>query len=108
VTDGQTDGQTDRIAIASIALVMRALRGAVKMQFSAHMEENALSVHPASRVHTDSRCGCEERRVWCCDPRFPGPHIRAGGVSAVFRRTPETVILNNADDMDNADERRQQ
>ena len=48
MTDGQTDGQTDRIAIASIALVMRALRGAVKMQFSAHMEENALSVHPAS------------------------------------------------------------
>ena len=30
-TDGQTDGQTDGIAIASIALAMRALRRAVKI-----------------------------------------------------------------------------
>ena len=30
VADGQTDGQTDGIAIASTALAMRALRRAVK------------------------------------------------------------------------------
>ena len=33
VTDGRTEGQTDRIAIASTALAMRALRRAVKMNF---------------------------------------------------------------------------
>jgi len=31
VTDGRTGGQTDRIAIASTSLAMRALRRAVKM-----------------------------------------------------------------------------
>jgi len=30
VTDGRTDGQTDRIAVASTALAMRSLRRAVK------------------------------------------------------------------------------
>jgi len=33
VTDGQADGQTDAIAIASTALAMRALRRAVKSRF---------------------------------------------------------------------------
>ena len=33
VTDGQTDGQEDGIAIASTALAMRALRRAVKIAY---------------------------------------------------------------------------
>jgi len=35
VTDGQTDGQTVEIAVASTALAMRALRRAVKMEYIA-------------------------------------------------------------------------
>ena len=31
-----------------------------------------MSIHPVSRVHTDSRCGSEEQLVWCCGPIY-GP-----------------------------------
>ena len=46
-TDGQRDGQTDRIAVASTALAMRALRRAVKMNLS--------TVKWAQRDKTQSR-----------------------------------------------------
>jgi len=38
VTDGQTDRQTDGIAVASTALAMRALRRAVKMNGKSHRQ----------------------------------------------------------------------
>ena len=50
VTDRQTDGQTDGIAVASTSLAMRALRRAVKMMCAKTAVECLHMLHMCKRV----------------------------------------------------------
>ena len=56
VTDGQTDGRTDRIAVASTALAMRALRRAVKMRVVLHQAWSELYCWDMLLSQANVRC----------------------------------------------------
>jgi len=63
VTDRRTDGQTDRIAIASTALAMRALRRAVKSRMCADKKSSRRYVLVSSEEQVTKRSHLEHRML---------------------------------------------
>jgi len=79
VTDGRTDRPTDRIAVASIALAMRALRRAVKM--SPVIAEPTFTVKIIDCLHqTGRRKGAEYPAVRSVSVTVSVPQSKMGVV----------------------------
>jgi len=83
VTDRQTDGQTDGIAVASTALAMRALRRAVKTYEHVHARQtNYRTSSLPTNCSSSSARDCAQ--LWCT--------IRRGAIMVIFSVIPRTIL----------------